>query len=380
MEVFQTNDHYIIHSGEHSLWCSRKHGKLEARSGNELCSAWNPVCIGLVYGVIGKIKIHPEAEWKLLLIRQRTLVGKIAGKHDVYKVDKVAVLSLSDTEPVEVELDLCGKHHFGIRKTDRITQAADGQGKSLQKTWNTLKSAAENVKPKKKDVKDKERFERRILEELIKMYNESDAFYYSTSYDLTSSIQHQYTKSYDHDQPVWKRTDKRFFWNKHMLKELIEQQTELASVWIQPIIQGSIDIQKCELDFSKSSSGSSPVYPTHRVIKDPLSYNMILLSRRSRYRAGTRSKRRGLDETGACANYVETEQMIEFGHHRVSFVQVRGSIPVYWSQTGVKYRPPPKLDKGRTFPWYQIVFQEIDMYCTYPAIFLALRRKLTPPE
>ena len=55
------------------------------------------------------------------------------------------------------------------------------------------------------------------------MYNESDAFYYSTSYDLTSSIQHQYSKSYDRDQPVWKRADKRFFWNKHMLKELIEQ-------------------------------------------------------------------------------------------------------------------------------------------------------------
>ena len=26
---------------------------------------------------------------------------------------------------------------------------------------------------------------------------------------------------------------------------------------------------------------------------------------------GTRSKRRGLDETGACANYVETEQVIK---------------------------------------------------------------------
>ena len=40
-------------------------------------------------------------------------------------------------------------HHFGIRQTDRITQNADGQGKSLQKTWNTIRSAAENVKPRK---------------------------------------------------------------------------------------------------------------------------------------------------------------------------------------------------------------------------------------
>lgn len=27
--------------------------------GIDLCSAWNPVCIGMVYGVIGKVKVHP---------------------------------------------------------------------------------------------------------------------------------------------------------------------------------------------------------------------------------------------------------------------------------------------------------------------------------
>lgn len=40
-------------------------------------------------------------------------------------------------------------------------------------------------------------------------------------------------------------------------------------------------------------------------------------------------------------------QFLEFKPHIVSFVQVRGSIPVYWSQSGLKYRPPPRLDKGR---------------------------------
>ena len=32
--------------------------------------------------------------------------------------------------------------------------------------------------------------------------------------------------------------------------------------------------------------------------------------------------------------------------HNVSFVQVRGSVPVYWSQPGYKYRPPPRIDRG----------------------------------
>lgn len=60
-----------------------------------------------------------------------------------------------------------------------------------------------------------------------------------------------------------------------------------------------------------------------------------------------RYKRRGVNEQGHCANYVETEQLVAYQHHEVSFVQVRGSVPVYWSQPGYKYRPPPRIDKGR---------------------------------
>lgn len=82
---------------------------------------------------------------------------------------------------------------------------------------------------------------------------------------------------------------------------------------------------------------------------DPLlqTFTLILISRRSRFRAGTRYKRRGVDEGGKCANYVETEQIVSHDHHQVSFVQVRGSVPVFWSQPGYKYRPPPRIDKGK---------------------------------
>ena len=72
---------------------------------------------------------------------------------------------------------------------------------------------------------------------------------------------------------------------------------------------------------------------------------MYVISRRSRFRAGTRYLRRGVDDEGKVANYVETEQILVFKGHVISFVQVRGSIPVYWSQPGYKYRPPPRLDR-----------------------------------
>jgi len=39
-------------------------------------------------------------------------------------------------------------------------------------------------------------------------------------------------------------------------------------------------------------------------------------------------------------------QILEFSNHVVSFVQVRGSVPLFWSQTGIKYKPPPRIDRG----------------------------------
>lgn len=59
-----------------------------------------------------------------------------------------------------------------------------------------------------------------------------------------------------------------------------------------------------------------------------------------------RYKRRGVDKNGNVANYVETEQLIHVHNHTLSFVQTRGSVPVFWSQVGYRYNPRPRLDKS----------------------------------
>jgi hypothetical protein len=50
-------------------------------------------------------------------------------------------------------------------------------------------------------------------------------------------------------------------------------------------------------------------------------------------------------QEGRVANFVETEQMLAgaAGTHAASFVQVRGSIPLYWEQRGYRYRPKIRL-------------------------------------
>jgi phosphatidylinositol 4-phosphatase len=60
---------------------------------------------------------------------------------------------------------------------------------------------------------------------------------------------------------------------------------------------------------------------------------VTLIARRATHRAGTRHWRRGADAAGDVANFVETEQIAETSSgEAAAFVQLRGSIPLAWSQ------------------------------------------------
>uniref|UniRef100_A0AAZ3S139 SAC domain-containing protein n=1 Tax=Oncorhynchus tshawytscha TaxID=74940 RepID=A0AAZ3S139_ONCTS len=49
---------------------------------------------------------------------------------------------------------------------------------------------------------------------------------------------------------------------------------------------------------------------------------------------------------GHAANFVETEQIVQYSGGKASFVQTRGSIPFYWSQRpNLKYKPKPQISK-----------------------------------
>ena len=70
--------------------------------------------------------------------------------------------------------------------------------------------------------------------------------------------------------------------------------------------------------------------------------NLTVIARRSAKRPGTRQWRRGTDVEANVANFVESEQIVEFEDWCISsFVQVRGSIPIMWSQTpNLMYKIP----------------------------------------
>ena len=156
-------------------------------------------------------------------------------------------------------LQLCKKHHFGIDRTDKLAPSPD-DSKFLMKTLTQIKSnVAVPIKKKVmsddallcfsffssitififyhlyfflmlyfyqppfmllsthpplpnqyspafqvKENKERERMERRLLDELYKVFMDSDSFYYSMTYDLTNTVQRQ-GASGKSDLPLWKQ-------------------------------------------------------------------------------------------------------------------------------------------------------------------------------
>ncbi|XP_043462644.1 phosphatidylinositide phosphatase SAC2 [Leptopilina heterotoma] len=355
MELFRTESHYIFVKERHSLWCEKYTGELSAKSDWEWASAIDLECLGFFYGIVGKIEQASVLEPRLMLIKEVAPVGELYGGHVVYKIKSIALLNLlSDNN--DIGLLPCKKHQNVPKKKGMGGMFDVSQKAGFAKTWGTIKSATNTIKnttqqaaalatsqvkstvTKRSGVKDKEKFEKRILEELNKIFTETDSFFFCQSGDITNSLQRLCFKESeankaDKNQPLWKNVDDRFFWNKHMLLDIFNLKTEKADCWILPIIQGYVQIEQCKVEVGFD------VQPQHET------FNLAIISRRSRFRAGTRYKRRGVDEDGKCANYVETEQLVWYHDHQVSFVQVRGSVPVYWSQPGYKYKPPPRIDK-----------------------------------
>ncbi|XP_067267139.1 phosphatidylinositol-3-phosphatase SAC1-A isoform X1 [Chanodichthys erythropterus] len=151
----------------------------------------------------------------------------------------------------------------------------------------------------------------------------TDGFYFCTDYDLTHTQQRLSNTSSDfQEMSLLERADQRFMWNGNLLREIISQ-PELHKFAF-PVIHGFIVMKPCCINGKV--------------------FEWILISRRSCFRAGVRYYVRGIDSEGHAANFVETEQIVQYNNARASFVQTRGSMPFFWSQRpNLKYKPKPQI-------------------------------------
>lgn len=210
----------------------------------------------------------------------------------------------------------------------------------------------------------------------------SGAFYYAENWDLTNYIQCQGQAM----RPT-------FCYNYHMGKDfrgtclelnIIQGYVGSASAWCQKeefaflgggqdeVLGEGLAVRNTDLEGqgttgqsqtegeeceSKTSTQSGGVNKIGDEVK------FLLISRKSTKRAGVRYNRRGIDSRGYCANWAETEQSLVFENETSqvkshpatepqqvpysysTFLQVRGSMPIYFGQSPYKLRPTPRVLK-----------------------------------
>ncbi|EJU05562.1 hypothetical protein DACRYDRAFT_113641 [Dacryopinax primogenitus] len=137
--------------------------------------------------------------------------------------------------------------------------------------------------------------------------------------------------------PLWRRVDHKYWWNRNLMGDFLEAGLHN---YILPIMNGFFEMSTFHLPIPSSGEERENV---------PVDFTII--SRRACQRPGLRYQRRGIDDHGNVANFVETEAIIsvERDEKRNIFAhtQIRGSIPLYWSQPqpGLQLKPIPRLDR-----------------------------------
>ena len=176
----------------------------------------------------------------------------------------------------------------------------------------------------KLDDEELERFavDQDLLQSIREIYFSGKTFY-STSYDITHSLQHNYLSR--SEKPQATIVDDRYFFNEFLQKAIIEanEVSKCTTPWITKIIAGFAGM--VEIDYKGENISNR-------------TYHAVLISRLNHRRLGCRYIRRGLDLEGNAANNVEMEQIV-FNNDFLketqisSFVQIRGSVPSIWGQS-----------------------------------------------
>jgi hypothetical protein len=212
---------------------------------------------------------------------------------------------------------------------------------------------------------------------LLQSIDFAQGFYYSYTYDLTHTLQQQLgpqTEDSPTDSGQFMTLNDSFVWNYYALKPIIQQSADnydgapTVRNWCVPVIHGFIAQRELALDSSASSEPSASVDSSDARVM------FTLIARRSRHFAGVRYLRRGIDTEGAVANDVETEQIVTvtklhntsdtpnnssedqtpeaaraYIMRSSSMVQVRGSIPLFWSHTNYFVpNAPIHIEHGHT--------------------------------
>lgn len=163
----------------------------------------------------------------------------------------------------------------------------------------------------------------------MKKYLESGSFFFAQDckWDISSRLssssnwikEQQFNSGGGHPLEDF---DERFVWNKSLLEPFLDFRKGLDEEMRQ-----NLDEQAMLIPIIQGFCGSLPIH-TGRSSLSALG----MISRLSWKRAGARFRTRGIDDDGQVANFVETEVLLALEGVCMSYVQVRGSVPLFWQQ------------------------------------------------
>ncbi|KAK7294505.1 hypothetical protein RJT34_17394 [Clitoria ternatea] len=181
-------------------------------------------------------------------------------------------------------------------------------------------------------------------------------FFFSYSYNIMLSLQRNLS---DHNTTGQSLYETLFVWNEFLTRGIRNSLQNTS--WTVALVYGFFKQVKL------SVSGSE--------------FNLTIIARRSRHYAGTRYLKRGVNEKGRVANDVETEQIV-FTDARdgcpmqiSSVVQIRGSIPLFWSQEASRLNIKPDIilsRKDSNFEATRLHFENLVKRYGNPIIILNL--------
>jgi hypothetical protein len=166
--------------------------------------------------------------------------------------------------------------------------------------------------------------------------------------------------------------DEHFIWNLAMLEDLFrirstdldDQEKSLldTSGMLLTLIQGYVGISHTTLRTQKCK--------------------MAVISRLSSKRAGTRFNARGIDDDGNVSNFAESEFILYYKGTQWSFLQLRGSVPLFWEQVGIQVSHKITIARGveSTLPATQKHFEELKARYSHVHVVNLLGQKDTSGE
>ncbi|KAL9256002.1 Phosphoinositide phosphatase SAC2-like protein [Drosera capensis] len=209
------------------------------------------------------------------------------------------------------------------------------------------------MRPNLDSSKNENRYKR-----LLRTVDITKDFFFSYAYHVMRSLQ----KNLSDDETDIVLYDTMFVWNAFITREV--RNLLGNTMWTVALIHGFFK----QVKYSKLGR----------------TFNVTLIARRSRHYAGTRYLKRGVNKNGRAANDVETEQIVfEEAPGRKSFgissvVQIRGSIPLFWSQETSRLNIKPDIilsNEDRNYEATLLHFQNLVARYGNPIIILNLIKK-----